>query len=64
VAITAIGPCGTAATAACAPGSITPTTGTERLSRKVGTAAALAVLHATTRSLMSHVISAAAACTA
>ncbi len=65
VAMTAIGPSGAAATAASAPGSITPTTGMgASTSVKAGTAAALAVLQATTKSLMSCFISAAEACTA
>jgi N-acetylglucosamine-6-sulfatase len=49
---------------AWAPGAINPTNRTGQVRDRSGTAAALAVLQATTSSLMSWVISAAAACAA
>ena len=65
VAITAMGPSLAAATAAAAPGPITPITGRgAKVACNTGSATEAAVLHATTSILMSRAIRARAACTA
>ena len=65
VAMTAMRPCGAAAIAASAPGSITPMTGIGcSVAVRAGSAVADAVLQATTSSLMRWAVSARAHCTA